>query len=151
MTGLDTIYFWVNLMGSITEVSCQLWLEHLPVAVSLFQDLEHSPIGEPAWELFFRTLCLILLSNGEANQSTFRYVAPERLNNEGFIEMINATKVRLIAIDEAHCISEWGHAFRPDYLKGSIPSPWLSQTYTDEVFSQLRGLQKRFKPKEYYA
>ena len=46
------------------------------------------------------------------------YVAPERLNNEGFVEMINAIKVRLIAIDEAHCISEWGHAFRPDYLKG---------------------------------
>ena len=47
-------------------------------------------------------------------------MAPERLNNEGFVEMISAVKVRLIAIDEAHCISEWGHAFRPDYLKGDI-------------------------------
>ena len=60
-------------------------------------------------------------SNSNANQSAFRYVAPERLNNEGFVEMINATKIRLIAIDEAHCISEWGHAFRPDYLKGKSP------------------------------
>ena len=50
----------------------------------------------------------------------YRYVAPERLNNEGFVEMISHTKVRLIAIDEAHCISQWGHAFRPDYLKGNI-------------------------------
>lgn len=48
-----------------------------------------------------------------------RYVAPERLNNEGFIEMISSTRIRLVAIDEAHCISEWGHAFRPDYLKGN--------------------------------
>ena len=50
---------------------------------------------------------------------TGRYVAPERLNNEGFVQTISHTKVRLIAIDEAHCISEWGHAFRPDYLKGN--------------------------------
>ena len=51
-----------------------------------------------------------------------RYVAPERLNNEGFVQMISSMKIRLVAIDEAHCISEWGHAFRPDYLKGNDPS-----------------------------
>ncbi|CAG9973803.1 unnamed protein product, partial [Clonostachys byssicola] len=54
-------------------------------------------------------------------QGTLRilYCAPERLNNEGFVESMTRVKggVRLVAVDEAHCISEWGHSFRPDYLK----------------------------------
>jgi len=45
------------------------------------------------------------------------YVAPERFNNERFLGQLGRTKVALFAIDEAHCISEWGHNFRPDYLK----------------------------------
>jgi ATP-dependent DNA helicase RecQ len=45
------------------------------------------------------------------------YVAPERFNNERFRETIVNCRVSLFAIDEAHCISEWGHNFRPDYLK----------------------------------
>lgn len=45
------------------------------------------------------------------------YVAPERLANEGFRQQLSRLKIGMVAIDEAHCISEWGHNFRPDYLK----------------------------------
>ena len=45
------------------------------------------------------------------------YVAPERLANEKFRQRLKRLDIRLVAIDEAHCISEWGHNFRPDYLK----------------------------------
>lgn len=53
----------------------------------------------------------------EKNKIRLLYVAPERLANENFRTRLAKTPLALLAIDEAHCISEWGHNFRPDYLK----------------------------------
>ena len=53
----------------------------------------------------------------ENNELRLLYVAPERLANEKFRARLAKIPLALLAIDEAHCISEWGHNFRPDYLK----------------------------------
>ncbi len=45
------------------------------------------------------------------------YIAPERLASERFVANLVGKKIALLAVDEAHCISEWGHNFRPEYMK----------------------------------
>ncbi|MCD6459036.1 ATP-dependent DNA helicase RecQ [bacterium] len=76
------------------------------------------------------------------------YVAPERFYNQNFMYQIKNIKIDLFVIDEAHCISEWGHDFRPSYLRlkkvcdylhaGSIMA--LTATATSEVRDDIRKL-----------
>lgn len=83
----------------------------------------------------------------------FLFIAPERLRVAGFPEMLAKRKPNLIAIDEAHCISQWGHDFRPDYrmlgqyLPTLRPAPVIALTATatplvqDDIAVQL-GLER---------
>ncbi len=83
----------------------------------------------------------------------FLFIAPERLRVAGFPEMLAKRKPSLIAIDEAHCISQWGHDFRPDYrmlnqhLPALRPAPVIALTATatplvqDDIALQL-GLDR---------
>ncbi|MCX5654127.1 MAG: ATP-dependent DNA helicase, partial [Planctomycetota bacterium] len=52
-----------------------------------------------------------------AGRTRILYVAPERFRSAAFLEMLRRVKVARMAVDEAHCISEWGHDFRPDYRR----------------------------------
>lgn len=59
----------------------------------------------------------LLLNNALYGDTKFLYVSPERLQTELFLARFRQMKVGLIAVDEAHCISQWGYDFRPPYLK----------------------------------
>lgn len=81
------------------------------------------------------------LDQVSAGKFSMVYVAPERLRNPRFLEAIRATPIQLLAIDEAHCISEWGHDFRPDYQRlgkfrealGNVQTIALTATATPKV------------------
>ncbi len=91
----------------------------------------------------------------------FLFVAPERLRVPGFAEMLAKRKLSLIAIDEAHCISQWGHDFRPDYrmlgqylpaLRGgdeSTPVIALTATATPSVQADILAQLGMVKPLQF--
>ena len=74
------------------------------------------------------------------------YIAPERLMSEQFVTRLARTRIAMMAVDEAHCISEWGHNFRPEYLRlahvaeelGISPVLALTATATPAVAADIR-------------
>ncbi len=106
----------------------------------------------------------IAYDNCTFGEIKFLYLSPERLQTELFINKIKNMNINLIAVDEAHCISQWGYDFRPSYLKiatireylPDIPILALTATATPEVvndiqeklkFEKKNVLQKSFERK----
>ena len=89
-----------------------------------------------------------------AGQLDLLYVAPERASQQGFRDMLSATPLALFAVDEAHCVSEWGHDFRPDYrllrpLLDSFPDvPRLALTATADAHTRADILAQLGIPDE---
>lgn len=99
-----------------------------------------------------------LLDNCQYGNYKFLYLSPERLQNDWILERIKNLPINLIAIDEAHCVSQWGHDFRPAYLKISklkeffpkVPFLALTASATKKVQEDLL-LQLKFENPEIYT
>lgn len=96
---------------------------------------------------------IALLDNCEFGNYKFLYLSPERLQSDWILERIKNLPINLIAIDEAHCVSQWGHDFRPAYLKISylkthfpkVPFLALTASATNRVLEDVilqLGLEK---------
>lgn len=86
------------------------------------------------------------------------YIAPERLLSQSFLDRLDELTLALFAIDEAHCISQWGHDFRPEYaalgqLKTNFPHvPIIALTATADIQTQKDIVRKlNYQPKQYIA
>ncbi|WP_439153769.1 DNA helicase RecQ [Yoonia sp.] len=85
----------------------------------------------------------------EAGALKLLYMAPERLASGGTINMLRRAGISLIAVDEAHCVSQWGHDFRPDYLRigelrRTLDVPLAAFTATADAETQAEIIQKLF-------
>jgi ATP-dependent DNA helicase RecQ len=87
------------------------------------------------------------------------YVAPERFRSQSFLNALPTDAISLFAIDEAHCLSQWGHDFRPDYMRlgearkaiGNPPCIALTATATPDVQQDIKNCLEMQQPAEFVA
>jgi ATP-dependent DNA helicase RecQ len=87
-----------------------------------------------------------VMDDVKSGKTKLLYVAPESLNKDENVEFLQGVKISFYAIDEAHCISEWGHDFRPEYRNirptinriGDAPVIALTATATDKVRTDIK-------------
>ncbi len=87
------------------------------------------------------------LARAASGELRLLYVAPERFSSPGFLQAVREVEVGLFVVDEAHCVSQWGHDFRPDYFRLGDAARWLgarsivasTATATPQVAADIAG------------
>ncbi len=132
-TQLPGLTLVVSPLLSLMKDQLDFLLKHQIKAARLDHSLERAEYNQ-------------VLTHAKSNQLKILMVSVERFKNERFRAQLQQMKVSLLVIDEAHCISEWGHNFRPDYLKlphyqqqfGIKQSLLLTATATPQVITDMR-------------
>lgn len=99
------------------------------------------------------------LARAKDGELRLLYVTPERFRVPGFLDLVRGLDVELLAVDEAHCVSQWGHDFRPDYSRlgivraelGDPPCVALTATATPEVQKDIAEVLHLERPRVFHS
>lgn len=128
LAGRDVLGIWPTGAGKslVYQLAAQM-LPHLTLIVTPLVSLMFDQVRRLHARGFYNAACLTSAQSREYNVQALEalrqnaiktlFLTPERLNSEEFLVRLRGTPISLLTVDEAHCICQWGHDFRPDYLR----------------------------------